>query len=397
MIQIADKKDCCGCGACANICPKNCIRMRPDSEGFLYPSVDQTACIQCGQCEKVCPVLHVAPEKECRQTGYVVQNKDDRIRKASTSGGAFSAIAAWVIQQGGVVFGAAYDDHFMVEHTSAENSEDLARFRNSKYVQSSTKNTFRQVKDHLLAGRWVCYSGTPCQIEGLKAYLGKEYEKLVTVDIVCHAVPSPLVWQKYLEMQKEKLGDFFHIMFREKHYGYKYSTMSFFDHAGKTIYAHGIDTDPMLRAFFSNICDRPSCYSCVFKKRYRVSDFTIWDCFSVFRFDKAMDDDRGTTKVLIHTEKGRSVFEAIKPSLRWREVPPDQLIKGMREMVESVEMNPRREAFLQDANQLSGPQLFEKYFPETWKVKITRLMRVSLCRVGVYAFAKKMLARLRNI
>lgn len=396
MIQIDNKKNCCGCGACKNICPKNCITMVPDKEGFLYPSLDEDMCINCDMCEKVCPILNVCPDKQHKQSAYVIQHKNEKVRAESTAGGAFTAIASWIIVQGGIVFGASYDDNFMVEHSSAEKIEDLAKFRNSKYVQSDTKNTFKQVKDNLIEGRWVCYSGTPCQIEGLISYLGKKYERLITVDVVCHGIPSPLAWKKYLEMQKEKLGEFSYVMFRDKYYGYKYSTMSFFDKAGNNIYAYGIDTDPMTRAFFSDICDRPACYDCVFKKRYRVSDFTIWDCYSIFQFDKKLDDDKGTTRVLIHTDKGRQLFEKIKDSIVWKEVSADDLTAGVREMVKSVRMNPKRDEFFRDANILSGSELYEKYFPETIKVKIARFLRVGMCKLGIYAVIKRLITRIKN-
>lgn len=397
MITIQNKKDCCGCGACKNICPKKCISMESDHEGFLYPVVNETECVNCGLCEKACPVINVKEDNKKKQTAFVIQHKDEAVRKESTAGGAFTAISSWVIEQGGVAFGASYEQDFMVEHSCAERVEELAKFRNSKYVQSNTKDTFSQVKSLLKQDKWVCYSGTPCQVEGLKTFLGKEYDKLITVDVVCHGIPSPLAWKKYLEFQKEKLGDYSHVMFRDKYYGYKYSTMSFFDKNGKNIYAYGIDTDPMTRAFFSDICDRPACYDCVFKKRYRVSDFTIWDCYSVFQFDKKLDDDKGTTRVLIHSDKGRALFEQIKNRIIWTEVIADELTAGVREMVKSVGTNPKRDEFFNDANIISGSELYQKYFPETTKVKMARFLRVGMCKIGVYAFVKRMVTRVKAL
>ncbi len=397
MINITDKAKCSGCSACAAICPKNCIKMEIDSEGFAYPKVNEEVCVDCGACERICPINNRTEEVAFPQYGYVVQHKDEKVRHESTAGGAFTAIAGWIIAQGGVVYGASYDADFMVEHSGTDKLEGLAKFRNSKYVQSNTGTTFSEVKKYLNRGRWVCYSGTPCQIEGLKSFLGKNYEKLITVDVVCHGIPSPLAWKRYLEMQREKLGGFSKVLFRDKHYGYKYSTMSFFDREGKNIYAYGIDTDQMTRAFFSDICDRPACYECAFKKRYRVSDFTIWDCYSVFQFDKKLDDDKGTTRVLIHSEKGRQIFEDIKKDIAWTEVSADDLTKGVREMIKSVNGNPNREAFFYDANHMSGSDLYEKYFPETPKVKLARFARVTMCRLGIYAFAKRMITRIKAL
>lgn len=390
MIKIVKKEYCCGCGACMNVCPKGCIILNADSEGFQYPQINIQNCIDCGLCEKVCPILNVKEEIPFTQKAYIGQIKDDKIRSESTAGGIFTAIANYVLERSGVVFGVAYDENFKVIHTKVESKAELWRFRNSKYVQSSTGRTFSQVQQYLKEGRWVCYSGTPCQIEGLKSFLYKDYDKLIMVDVVCHAVPSPLVWKKYLEMQKEKLGsDISNIIFRDKHYGYKYSTMTFKDKEGKSAYAFGIDTDPMLRAFFSNICDRPSCYDCRFKKRYRVSDFTIWDCYPVYEFDKNMDDDKGTTRILIHSEKGKKLFEEIRTQLRYKEVSPDRLTKGVKEMFYSVEKNIMREEFFKYANCVHGEELLTKYFPETNKVKLERMIRIICYKTGIYSAAKR--------
>lgn len=319
MIEIKNKKNCCGCSACYSICPKNCIEMKADEEGFLYPNVNKDLCINCGLCEKVCPIINKAEEKVFEQEGYLVQNKDGKIRKESTSGGAFSAIAKYILDRKGVVFGVQYDENLNVGHSYVENESDLNLYRNSKYVQSKIGETFKQAKNFLDEDRWVCFSGTACQIEGLKKYLRKDYNKLITVDVVCRAVPSPLLWKKYVEYQKNKYGnDIKNILFRDKSfYGYNHSQISIQLYNGKKIYHNGLESDPMLRAMFSNICHRPSCYdNCIFKKIYRVSDFTIWDCFVVNSFTKHLDN-KGTTRVLIHTEKGINIFNAIKNKINY--------------------------------------------------------------------------------
>lgn len=390
MLQIKSKADCCGCGSCMNVCPKQCISMEADEEGFLYPVIDKDYCIDCGLCEKVCPICHVTTDKPFEQTAYLVQIKDEAVRRESTAGGAFTAIAEYILQIGGVVFGAAYDEQFNVVHAVATSSSELARFRNSKYVQSDIGKTFQDAEKILKQGKYVCYSGTPCQIEGLKQYLRIDYENLITVDVVCHAVPSPLIWHKYLEKQKQKYGNnLMNILFRDKHYGYKYSTMTIKGADGDEVYAYGIDTDPMLRAFFSNICDRPSCYDCKFKKRYRVSDFTIWDCYSVEKFDKSLDDDKGTTRLLVHSQKGQDIFEKIKSRIRFVEVLPDDLTEGVKEMFQSVSDNSMRQDFFRDANRMPGKELFEKYFPETMKVKMERTIRIACYKTGIYSVAKR--------
>ena len=194
MIELKDKINCCGCYACMSICGKHAIALCKDEEGFEYPVVDTNLCVECGLCEKVCPIINVEPEiANQNQKGYLLQIKDDDIRKHSTSGGAFTSIASWVIRQGGVVFGAALDaENYEVHHRYTETIEGLEQFRISKYVQSHVDDCFIKVKKFLNEGRWVCFSGTPCQIEGLYHFLRKkQYEKLVLIDVVCYGIPSP--------------------------------------------------------------------------------------------------------------------------------------------------------------------------------------------------------------
>lgn len=392
MINIINKGDCCGCSACSNACPKDCITMECDREGFLYPEINKNICIDCGLCEKVCPVINVAEDNPKKQYAYLVQNTDDKIRKESTSGGAFTAIAEAVIEKGGVVFGVAYNDELMAIHKYVDKKEDLYLFRNSKYVQSIVGNSYKMAKEFLDEGRWVCFSGTPCQIEGLYTYLRKDYENLILVDVVCHAVPSPLIWRKYLEGLRKKFGNrITNILFRDKSfYGYKYSQMSVYNN-DVCLQHNGVETDFMLRAFFSNICDRPSCYNCKFKKRYRVSDITIWDCFIVDEFDKDLDDDKGTTRVLVQSQKGKEIFSECRKTLKYVEFEPDKMtnVSRVKEMYCSVNMNSKREDFFNDAQSLSIEELTKKYFPDSLKIKIERFARIATFKLGIYSKVKK--------
>lgn len=383
MINIINKSECTGCTACKSICPQKCIEMKQDEEGFLYPQVDKEKCINCGLCEKVCPVKNKKKNKK-DQHAYVFQNKDDKIRKESTSGGAFTAIAEYVINRNGVVFGVQFDENFKVVHGKAENIEDLAKFRNSKYVQSEVGNAFTEVKNYLENGRMVCFSGTSCQIEGLKNFLRKDYENLILVDVVCRAVPSPLVWEKYLELKKKENADIKNIRFRDKFYGYKYSNLSIFDKNDKVIYHRGVESDPYLRAFFSNICDRPACYECRFKKLERESDITIWDCFNVEKYDSKLDDDKGTTRILTNSEKGQKVVEELSKEHKLIEIGVSEATDGFLAMFQPVKKNDRRKEFFEDVNQLSDKELFEKYFPDNMKVKLERTARTILVKTGIY-------------
>ena len=395
MIKIEDKAKCCGCTACMNICPTKAIEMIEDKEGFLYPKVNEEKCINCGLCDKTCPVLNTKKNKK-DQEGYVLNHKQNNIRKDSTSGGAFSPIAEYVLQKKGVVYGAMFDENFNVIHGYIENKEDLTKLRGSKYVQSFLGNSYKEIKQFLETGRYVCFSGTPCQVEGLKKFLRKEYENLVTVDVMCHAVPSPLVWKKYFEyIKKNKLNDenVEKVLFRDKSkYGFKYSTMTL--KSKNKEYYRGVETDPFLRAFFGDLSDRPSCYKCVFKKLEHESDFTIWDCFIAEKFDKGLDDDIGTSRMLINTEKGKKIFDEIKEEFYYTKVTVEELTKDVKEMLHSVKLPNKRIDFFRDLNLMNEDVFFKKYFRDTTKIKIERNCRLFLIKSGMYKNVKRIVKKI---
>lgn len=399
MITIERKEDCCGCSACMAACPVDAIEMTADEEGFRYPQIDKEKCINCGKCERVCPIKNPAPEVPKEQKAYLFQLKDKNLRMDSTSGGAFTAIASAVLREGGVVFGAAYDENLQVIHTYVEKEADLWRFRNSKYVQSNVQDSFRKVKEFLQQGRKVCFSGTPCQVEGLHSYLKTVDKKqnLILVDLVCHAVPSPLLWKKYAAWQQQRLGkEIGNIRFRDKrHYGYKYSQMVIEDKEGNVLYHSGVESDPYLRAFFSNLSDRPSCYECRFKKRYRVSDMTIWDCFDVGLKDKTFDDDLGTTNVLIHNAEKEKIIRENQQGIV-REIPADKCVAGMRELVNSVPKNNKRQEFFDTLKNKTMDEICLEYLPNNIRVKVKRMLRVTLFKTGMYGVCKKCLMMSRK-
>lgn len=394
FVKIEEKDLCCGCTACYSVCPKNAIKMVRDNEGFLYPEVDKEKCVNCGMCKKVCPILNKAKLNEFKPKAYLFQNSNEEIRKDSTSGGIFTAIGEFVIKNNGIVYGATLDDNFVVNHIGVESVEKLSKFRKSKYVQSNQNNCFKEIKQYLDNGKLICYSGTPCQVGGLRAYLRKDYENLILVDIMCHSVPSPLVFEKYKRyiLKKMNANKILNINFRDKSkYGYKYSMMTVETDNG--IYSQGIDTDPYLRAFFGDTSVRPSCYNCHFKTMKRVSDLTIWDCFNINEIDKSFDDDKGTTRVLVQSEKGEKLLENLD-NVRLKELDINIATKKVKEMTNSVNYNNKRKEFFENIN---DDNVFEKYYPINFKTKTNSFVRKTLAVTGVYSsvksFAKKILRK----
>ena len=393
-IEIKDKELCCGCTACKSVCPVDAISMVRDEEGFLYPKIDLNKCIKCGACKRVCPITNEKKFLNFEPKAYIFQSKNEDIRKNSTSGGFYSVIGEYVIKNNGVVYGAAYDKNFKVQHDVADTINGLNKFRKSKYVQSDLKNTFREVKEFLNDGRLVCCSGTPCQIAGLKSYLKKDYDNLILVDIMCHSVPSPLFFEKYKEyiLKKMNADKILNIDFRDKSkYGYKYSMMTVETNNGK--YSEGVDTDPYLRAFFGDYSVRPSCYNCQFKTMKRVSDITIWDCFNINEIDKEFDDDKGTTRILVQSEKGYNLINNFN-NVRIKEIPLELAVKKVKEMTNSVSYNSKRTEFFKNINNENN---IEHYFSKNLKTRLNSFIRKVLSISGLYTvvktFLKKILGR----
>ena len=382
MIQIKNKKDCCGCHACSNACPKQCITMQADNEGFLYPVVDKETCIDCGLCEKVCPVINQnEPHKPLHV--YAAYNKNEEIRMQSSSGGIFTLLAEATINEGGVVFGAKFDKDWNVVHDYTETIDGIADFRGSKYVQSTIGNTYSQAKKFLQAGRKVLFSGTPCQIAGLKKYLRKEYDNLLTVDIICHGVPSPLVWRRYIDETAEKLRAeraagknsvssslnelplIMGISFRDKTHGWKKfgfrisyaASMA----AENSVSESAMDiceshtTNVFMRAFLSNTILRPSCYACAAKQGKAHSDITIADFWGINKIDSAFNDDKGCSAIFLNTEKGINACHLELTD--YKEKIFEDVIKYNGAYFQSCKPHPKREEFFSDLdknNELSN-------------------------------------------
>ena len=373
------KQDCCGCTACQQICPVQCITMEPDEEGFLYPKINEDSCIRCDQCKTVCPILTpLLPAGETKT--YVGYARNEEIRRQSSSVGIFSLAAQFVLKRGGVVFGAAFDDAFQVRHIGIESEKDLWRLRGSKYVQSSLDNTYPQVRQYLAAGRWVLFSGTACQIAGLKKYLGKAYDRLLTIDVLCHGVPSPKIWKLYLEEQERKHhGKITSIQFRDKRLGWKlYSIRILFADGGE--YAVPFPDDIFMNMFLANIDLRPACHDCRFKEFPRVSDMTIGDCWGIENYMPEMDDDKGTSLFMVHSPKGERILEAIREDLAVKEAELDHFLSGGGDLRKSVDMHPNRKKYWAGVYRGESLDVLHGYVRKSFLQKVVGLIRWVLMR-----------------
>lgn len=323
MIKIKDKKKCCGCTACEQICPKSCISMTRDDEGFSYPIMDVKSCIDCGACEMVCPSIHpYTPQKELPQS-YACKALSEDVRKNSSSGGMFTILANEVIIQGGVVFGASFQDDWTVSHDYTETIEGLQKFQGSKYVQSELGNVYQVVKSFLKAGRQVLFSGTPCQVAGLNHFLRKKYDNLYTIDIVCHSIPSPLVWKLYLE-EKGKGNNIESITFRDKSEGWH--SYGLCVSSSKGIIERGAkDSNLYMRGFLENLTVRPSCFACPSRNYTSGSDIMLADCWGLEKYHPEIDDNQGMSQVLILTAKGRDLFDACRDEIFSLHIPYEEV------------------------------------------------------------------------
>ncbi len=308
MINIQNKQDCCGCSACVQRCPKRCISLHEDEEGFLYPKVNLDTCIDCGLCEKVCPVLHQAEERIPLEV-FAAKNPNEQIRMESSSGGVFTQLAEQAIDAGGVVFGVKWNEHFEAVHAYTKTKEGLAAFRGSKYVQSQVGDTFKQAEQFLKQGHKVLYSGTPCQIAALKLFLRKDYENLLTIDVVCHGVPSPKIWREYLESLS--LTGISSVSHKDKSSGWRNYSFSIKNKEGIFIYKEQASQNKYLNAFVKNYILRPSCFLCPSKAGKSKSDITLADYWGIEHICPQIDDNKGISFVCINSDKGKEVIRLL--------------------------------------------------------------------------------------
>lgn len=355
MPNLADKNQCTGCTACANICPKSCIEMKEDDEGFSYPVIDNSRCISCLACERVCPILSNRTPKDEETKAYAALSKNDETRLESSSGGIFSELAKLILQSNGIVYGAKYDNDFKVIHTGIEDIESLKELRGAKYSQSDLSTIFQIIKTQLNNGRQVLFSGTPCQIGGLKAFLKKDYDNLYCIDFVCHGVPSPLVWKKYIEYRSQVDADNQvpeYINLRNKESGWShYSYQVEFAYSKSNHYLCQNDKDLYMSLFVNNYILRRSCSNCYYKGYSRESDITLGDFWGIWDILPSMDDNKGTSVVFTHSNKGEKLLNSAAIHLQSNPVTLDQATMMNPSLLKSSFPKENRERVLKEISQ----------------------------------------------
>lgn len=372
MIKISDKSKCCGCCACVDVCPQKAISLKTDIEGFWYPEVDLDKCINCGLCDKICPELHIQElkkndfEKPARVIAAI--NKNMAVRWDSTSGGIFSALADTMYEQGGYVSGAIYNDDFSVRNYISNNPEDLTKLRSSKYLQSKAEGLYDEIKVLLKNGEKVLACGTPCQMAALRSFLQKDYENLVIVDFICRGVNSPKVYRKYLDSLERKYGGkVIYVKAKNKELGWRNLTRKVIFDNGKAYYGVSMDDD-FRRGYHTNVYCRPSCYACQYKGFPRMSDITVGDCWGIEKIDKNLDNNIGTSVILLNSKKGLDYYEKIKNRLESREVELSMVLPGNPALIKSLTHSKiDRKQFFDDLDVLDFEAIAGKYFPLSHK------------------------------
>lgn len=394
-MEIIEKNKCTGCEACYNICPKNAINMVEDKEGFLYPQIDEKKCINCGMCKKICPNNKEMERNEEKSIVLAASNQDENIRWKSTSGGIFTMLAEKILEQNGIVYGAMFDSNFKVIHDKIETKEDIKKLRGSKYVQSRIGNIYKNIKQQLNDGKKVLFSGTPCQIAGLKSFLNKDYELLYCVEIFCKGVPSPKIWNSYLEYQekrnKTKIEE---IYFRKKTYGFHSTTLSMKFRNGKQ-YNKGHESDIMLKLFVNELISRPVCYNCNFRGMNRQADISIGDLWHADRIIKEyeLDADKGVNIVLINTNKGKELFNSLS-NIKSFEITLDKgLEQNANGKITAILNNPKqninRNRFFEEYNKKGLLYALNICAQITYKDKIKAILKPVLYRTKILNKIKK--------
>lgn len=370
VINITDKTQCNGCCACVDVCPHKAISLEVDIEGFWYPKINVDTCVKCGLCVKVCPELQIKHIKKNDypkpKKVYAAINKNLKVRWDSTSGGAFSALADEMYSRGGYVSGAMYNEDFSVSNFISNDKKDLSKLRSSKYLQSKAEGLFIKIQSLLRKGEEVLACGTPCQMAALRSFLRKDYANLLIVDFICRGVNSPKVYRSYLDSLEAKYGGkVVYVKAKNKELGWRNLTRKVTFDNGQSYYGIGMDDD-FRRGYHTNVYCRPSCYSCKYKGFPRIADITIGDYWGIEKVDKNLDNNIGTSVVLVNSKKGEVFFEKVQDKMECLETPLGKVLPGNIALRESInEPTIDRASFFKDLDESDFNTVVSKYFPAT--------------------------------
>ena len=377
MIDVVSIDQCVLCGACMDSCPVGAISLKKEYRGNYYPQINGRQCIECQRCERVCPIINV-PEAASYQgpMGYAAMHGEDAVRKESSSGGVFAALADAVISDGGYVCGAVMTDDKAVEHIVSNDCDQIKRMRGSKYVQSHMAGVYRKVEELVKQNIPVLFSGCPCQTAAMKAFLGGEYSSLYLVDVICHGIPAVSSWETYLALQEKRYGSRVkEVRFRDKTKGWHSSSMKLRFSNGKT-YLEPITADTYFRGFLGNITLKESCYHCAFREFKSGADITLGDFWGAETALADIDDNKGLSAVLVHTEKGTTLLE--KTKIFKQPVPYEMILRGNKSLVESFAVSPIREAYYQCREACGEEAAMRKFLCDPLLKKVARRLRYIL-------------------
>ncbi len=388
MIRIEDKSKCCGCYACYNACPKDCISMKCDEEGFIYPIINEELCVNCEMCKSVCLFLENGNEIcQLPLKTYAAKAVDSELRLKSSSGGIFTCLANTIIDNDGIVFGVAMsNDNESAKHIMVSDIEELNRLRGSKYLQSHVNGSYIAIRNALKDGKMVLFSGTPCQVVGLRKFLGRNYDNLICIDVICHGVPSSELWKKYLSYIKSNIindKSNWKISFRSKREGWMEYGQSY-EYNNKVKYIPKYE-DFFLRLFLSDNCLRPSCYDCPIKKGKYMSDITLGDLWSINRVAPEMNDGIGTSLVIVRTQKGDSLFNSQRSIMEIKSINYESAIHGNSVDAQTIRPNGR-DTFFIDLQNMDVFQLANKYSP----LSRNDIIKILLRKLGMGKIVTKL-------
>ena len=376
MDKIIDKNLCTGCTSCMNICPKGAIDMIEDNDGFKYPVIDKSKCINCGLCKRTCPVLNTTNNNSINKC-YVGYAKDESIRFNSSSGGIFSVIANFILKNNGIVIGVSFDDN-KLKHIAITENKDLSKLRGSKYLQSGLDNMFSYIKENI-KDRKILFVGTPCQVAGLKSFMKREYDNLICIDLFCHGVPSPKLFNKYITELEKDNGKVLNYNFRDNSTGWdNYSNT--WEYKDKKVSQLRIDNDYM-KLFLSDIALRESCFNCNFKLGNKYSDITLGDFWGVKNYYPDMYNNSGVSAIIVNTDKGINIFNDISNNVKFKECLLEEILDGNPSLEKSGILSNKRKDFFKDMDKYSVRYLTKKYTGKSLVKKVKKKIKMIIKKI----------------